>query len=104
MHVDWKQLIKTLAPIIIPIVAPKAAVAVPFIVHGIEVAESIGGTGQEKLAKAIELTNVGIQATNQIAGHEVINTDATNAAIAAGISAVVNAANVVHRQDTPASK
>lgn len=98
MHVNWVSLVKTIATTVLPLAFPKLAPATPFIVHGIEVAEHMGGTGQEKLAKAIEITNSGVQATNSIAGHEVISQDAINQVIAAGISAVVNAANVMHKE------
>ncbi len=94
---NWKALINLIASTVIPIAFPPLAPAVPFIVHGIQVAEDMGGTNTEKLNKSIEIANAGAQATNKITGKETINLDAMNAVISSGISAVVDAANVVNK-------
>ena len=101
MSKKWLDLVKLLAPIIIPIVAPSAAPAVPFIVHGIEKAETLTGTGAEKLAIAREITNAGLHAANAI--HPgAIDAAGVNAALDHGISTTVAIANLVHRT-TPES-
>lgn len=95
---DWKSLVKIIASTVIPIAFPKLTPAVPFIVHGIEVAEDFGGSGSDKLEKAVKIANDGMQATNQIAGKEVIDISAANSVLANGISAVVDASKVVKKQ------
>jgi hypothetical protein len=94
---NWKALINVIASVVLPIAFPPLAAATPFIIHGIDVAENLGGTGPEKLQKAVEIANAGAAAANQIHGSELINVDAMNQTVAAGISAVVNAANMVHK-------
>ena len=99
MAFDWKSLVNIIASTVIPIAFPPLAPAIPFIVHGIQTAESMpGATGQEKLQKSIEIANAGAVAANQIHGTDIINVDAMNQVIAAGVSAVVNATNVVHKE------
>lgn len=101
MKIDWKSLVRVIATTVLPIAYPKLAPAVPYIIHGIEEAEKIkGATGKQKLETAIEIANSGAKAANTITGKEHIDIDAMNATIAAGISAVVNGANVV-RKDAP---
>jgi hypothetical protein len=99
---NWKALVNVIAGVVLPIAFPPLAAATPFIVKGIDIAENMGGSKTEKLQKAIEIANAGAQATNQVHGTNVIDVDSMNAMIAAGISAVVNAANVVqHQQNVP---
>lgn len=95
---NWKALINLIASTVIPIAFPPLAPAVPFIVHGIQVAEDMGGTGQEKLAKAVDIANAGAQATNQIAGKQVINVDEMNTVIKDGVSTVVDTVNLINKK------
>lgn len=97
MKLDWKALVNVVATTVLPIAFPALAPATPFIVHGIQVAENMGGSGPEKLAKAIDIANAGAAAANQIHGSQVINIDVMNQTLSAGISVVVGASNLVHK-------
>lgn len=99
MKVDWKSLVRVIATTVLPVAYPKLAPAIPYIVHGIEEAEKIkGATGSQKLQTAIEIANAGAKAANTITGKEHVNIEAMNQTIAAGISAVVNGANVIRKE------
>ena len=93
----WLQLVKVLAPIIIPLVAPKAVPVVPYIAHGIAKAEELTGTGPDKLRIAREIIDAGIRATNQLMPG-AIDHEAATATLDHGISTVIAVANLLHRQ------
>lgn len=98
MKIDWKSLVNVVASTVLPLAFPKLGPAIPFIVHGIEEAEKIkGASGNQKLQTAVEIAISGAKATNTITGKNTIDIDAMNATVAAGISAVVNGANVFHK-------
>lgn len=98
MKIDLKQfahLAETFAPLILAS-TPLAPIA-PFVAAGIQTAESFqGATSADKLNKAVTLVQQGIAATNAQAGHVEIDPQITQAAITAGVGAVVNAINLVH--------
>lgn len=94
---NWKAIVNVIASTVLPLVFPKLAPAVPHIVTGISVAEDMGGTGAEKLNKAIQIANSSASAVNAAHGSDIVNVDAMNTVIASAVSAIVNAANVVHK-------
>jgi hypothetical protein len=100
MKFNWKALVEVIAGTILPIFVPVAAPVIPVIIHAIHVAEDMGGTGQEKLAKSVAITNDGIDTYNQLVvgtARPSIDKAAVNASIAGGVSAVVNAVNAVKK-------
>lgn len=101
MKIDWKSLVKVIASTVIPLAYPKLGPAVPFIISGIEHAEDLpkGTTKTEKLNAAVKIAIDGANATNEITGKNTIDIDAMNKTVAAGISAVVNGANIFHRDN-----
>jgi hypothetical protein len=101
MKLDWKSLVKIVATTVLPLAYPKLGPAVPYIIEGIERAEELpkGTTKTDKLNTAIDIAVSGAKATNVITGKNTIDIDAMNKTVAAGISAVVNGANVFHRDN-----
>jgi hypothetical protein len=98
MKINWGSLVKVIATTVLPVAFPQLTSAIPYIVNGIEEAEKIkGATGSQKLDTAIQIANDGAKAANTITGKDHVNIDAMNTVIAAGISAVVNGANVFHK-------
>lgn len=98
--VDWKnfaRILEQIAPIALSVVPGIPPVLVPVIVHGIQTAEKLGGTGPEKKASAIDLVRTGILATNLAAGKQVVDPSTINA-VSNGIDTVVGVVNVIHKQ------
>lgn len=101
MKIDWKSLVKVIATTVIPLAYPKLGPAVPFIIEGISKAEDLpkGTTKTQKLETAVSIAISGAKATNTITGKETIDIDAMNKTVAAGISAIVNGANIFHKDN-----
>lgn len=92
---SWLKIVEQVAPLVLA--ATPAAPIAPFVAIGIQTAEKIpGASSADKLALATTIAQAGIAATNAQAGHTEIDPTAANAALASGISAVVNVANLVH--------
>lgn len=93
----WLGLVKQLAPLILA-VTPLAPI-VPWVVVGIQTAEGIeGATGAQKLEIAKAIVSVGVAATNAQVGKVILNPAEADTLVAAGISAVVAATNLVHKE------
>ena len=96
---DWKnfgRIVEQLAPLVLSIVPGVPPILVPLIVHGIQTAELVGGSGAQKKASAVELTRTGIAATNAAANKQVIDPSVINA-VSNAIDTVVGVVNVVHK-------
>jgi hypothetical protein len=90
---NWLKLVENFAPIILA-ATPLAPIA-PYVALGIQTAEQIkGATGEQKLALATQIANVGVAATNAQAGKVLIDPNAANSLITNGINAVVAATNL----------
>lgn len=95
---DWKKLIELIVPVVMAS-DPKTARLVPYVVTGIQEAESLHvASSAEKLAHAVNLTKIGVDATNAAAGKAVIDAATANTAIASGISTAVAVANLIHQK------
>lgn len=102
MKVNWLQLVKLLAGVIIPSVVPHGDLLAPLVVHGIEQAEAAQGkTGAEKLVIASDLVDTGIAGINAAAGTTKIDPAAIHALVQEGISTVVDTANIVKAKGLP---
>lgn len=96
MNFDWLKKIASIAPLVLPLIPGIPAVLTPFIIKGIQTAETFeGATGPEKLAKAVDEVNNGIAAINAVQP-DTVNAAAVNDAVVHGISTVVAIANVAH--------
>ena len=96
---DWKKfghLVEQLAPIALAVTGVPP-VLVPIVVHGIQVAEELGGTGTEKKASAIDLVNTAILGTNIAAGKQVVDPNAIHA-VSNGIDTVVGVVNLINKR------
>ena len=96
---DWKsfgRLVEQFAPIALA-VAGVPPILVPVVVHGIQVAETFGGSGPEKKAQAIDLVTTAILGTNIAAGKQVVDPLAIHA-VSNGIDTVVGVVNLVKKQ------
>lgn len=92
----WKDWLKALAPIVLPLVNLKLAPLGPAIVHGMEVAEDLHTKGSDKLAHVQELVKTAADAANSVAGKEVIDTNGLSTAVENGVNTVIKAINAVH--------
>ena len=95
---DWKtfgRLVEQLAPIALAVTGVPP-VLVPIVVHGIQAAEQLGGSGAEKKASAIDLVNTAILGTNLAAGKQVVDPNAIHA-VSNGIDAVVGVVNLINK-------
>lgn len=94
---NWKnfgRILEQIAPIALAIVPGIPPVLIPVIVHGIQTAESIGGTGPEKKAKAMDLVKTGILAANLTAGKTVIDPNVIHV-VSNGVDTVVGVVNAI---------
>lgn len=100
MHIPgWLHLIEAVAPLVLS-ATPLAPLA-PYVSLGIQTAEQIpGATNAQKLEIAKAIAKVGVAATNAQAGHPIINVEAADTLVTAGITAVIAATNL--KQQDPA--
>lgn len=95
MNWGWLKLVGQIAPIALA-ATPMAPLA-PYIAIGVQQAEQMeGATGAQKLAKAVEIAKTGIAAADAQAGRQIIDPAAADAAITAGVNAVVGTVNIIH--------
>ena len=101
MHfTDFLKAVEQLAPIVLPLTGVPVAL-VPFVVHGIQIAEQLpGATGAQKLSAAVELTNNGVAALNTVKPGS-IDADKVNTALVSGINATIAAVNAVKSAKKP---
>jgi hypothetical protein len=98
---NWLKLVEQLTPIILG-ATPLAAIS-PFVTAGIQVAEQIpGADGPTKLGLAIQITNLGVAATNAQAGHTAIDPALVNSTIQTSINSVVAVVNLINSFKTAA--
>ena len=91
----WLQVLEQVGPLFL-LMTPAAPVA-PFVVAGIKMAEQIpGATGAQKKDFAVQIANLGAQATNAIAGHQVIDAALVSNAVSSGIDTAVSVTNLIH--------
>lgn len=91
---SWLQGIEKIAPIIFPLIPGFPTQLTPYVVKGIQTAESFQGkTGAEKLAIAVDSVNTGVAAINAVKPGSV-NAEAINAAVVNGINTVIAIQNV----------
>lgn len=99
----WLETVKALAPFILSVIPGVPAAIIPAVVQGITIAEQIpGATGDQKKAAALAEVQLGLQATNAVRPG-TIDTNATVAAVSAGIDATVKAINAIHSVNQPAA-
>lgn len=102
--VNWKnfgRILEQIAPIALSLVPGIPPVLIPVIVHGIQTAESVGGTGSEKKAQAMDLVRTGILAANLTAGKQIVDPTVIHA-ISNGVDTVVGVVNTIQgRQVAP---
>lgn len=94
----WLQTVLNLAPIIVTAAVPGVGpILGPIIGTAITEAEKLpGASGQEKLQHALNLTNIGVAATNAIKPG-TLDVNAVNAVAANAINTTVAVANLIHK-------
>lgn len=101
MNWHWLKLVADLAPVVLQFVPGGAALA-PIVALGVQTAEAIPGlTGPQKLAHAQQLVAVGVAATNQVAGKQLVDPAFVNTISAHVIGSVVQLANDIHAAHAP---
>lgn len=99
---NWLDLVKFLAPIILAKINPHLGQVSDSIVHGITEASQIkGATGEQKLAHAVNITNDAVASINAATGKELINPTIVNDAAGHAISTIVDVAKLI--QKSPAN-
>lgn len=98
---SWLKNIEFIAPLILPLIPGFPSQLTPFVVKGIQHAETIeGADGKTKLAAAVNEVNNGIEALNAVKPG-LVNPSAVNDAIVAGISTVVAVTNIKVKSAEP---
>jgi hypothetical protein len=93
------EILARVAPLTLSLIPGIPAAIAPFVAMGIAQAEHLpGASGPAKLQAAISITRQGFAGLNAAAGHEVIDPDLSDAALAHGISAVVDIANIMAKK------
>lgn len=91
---SWLHNIEKVGEIVLPLVPGVPAPLIPFIIKGIQTAETIpGADGPTKLAAAVSEVKNGADAINAVKPGTV-NTEAVNEAVVHGISTVIAITNV----------
>lgn len=94
---DWKtfgRILEQIAPIALAIVPGIPPVLIPVIVHGIQTAENLGGTGPEKKAQAMDLVKTGILAANLTAGKQLVDPNTIHV-VSNAVDTVVGVVNAI---------
>lgn len=103
---NWLHLVEILTPVVLQYAFagnPHAQALVPIVRAGIAEANGIkGATGPQKLLHVTNLVILGAEGVNVEQGHEVLNVEAVTNTIGDAISAIVNAANIVHKAQVAA--
>jgi hypothetical protein len=96
---NWLDLVKLIAPIVVAATVPHGAVLGPLIATGISDAEQLAGAkGPEKKAHVLELVTDGVIAINTAKGIEVFDPAAVGAAASGAIDATVTIVNLISRR------
>lgn len=99
---NWKDILKVVVTVVLPMVNPKLAAVSPLIIQGITEAEDLSNaSGQAKLQHVVDLVNTGAASVNVVSGKQLIDPVAVNATAASTISTIVDVTNLIHSaQDT----
>src|SRR5258706_14523508 len=99
MGFDWKVFAKV-AEEVAPLALLAAGVppgVIPLVVHGIQIAERVGGSGADKKATALDAVATGIAAVNAATGKQTID-PAVTSVVDEGIDAAVGAVNAYQKK------
>lgn len=103
MNWHWLRLVASVAPVVLSCI-PGAAPLAPIVATAIQTAEALpGATRDQKLSHAAQLVGIGAEATNALAGHEVIPVDVAAHVARVAISTIVDTANRIHAAHAPAA-
>ena len=96
---SWFSMIGKFAPFILAAIPGVPPAIIPYVAAAIQSAETIpGASGQQKLAAAVTIAQTGFAAAQAAGAH--VNATVVNDSLAAGTSAVVNAVNAFHQDQT----
>lgn len=91
------DLVKVLAPLVLPMINPKLAPLAVDIGRGMSEAQEIpGASNVEKLGHVQAIASTAASAINATAGKVVVDPTDLNAAVALGVQAVVDIVNATH--------
>lgn len=95
---NWLELVKFLAPIILSRINPHLGQVSTSIVTGITEAEAMNNaSSEEKLGHAVNITNAAVAAINAGTGKKLINPEVVNDTAGSAISTIVDVVNRIHR-------
>lgn len=101
MSLNWIKQVADVVPLILPFIPGLPSVLIPFIVKGIQIAETIpGATGPDKLKAAITEVNNGVAAVNA-AKPGTVDAQSVSDAVVHGINATISTLNAINRTSTP---
>ena len=96
---SWFSMIGKFAPFILAAIPGVPPAIIPYVAAAIQSAETIpNATGPQKLAAAVSIAQTGFSAAQAAGAH--VNATVVNESLAAGTSAVVNAVNAFHQDQT----
>ena len=98
---DWKGILNLAAPFALSMSGVPVAL-VPLVMHGISVAEDLGGTGAEKKAKALDLVQTGAAAVNAATGKTYTDPALVTDTVSKGIDVAVQTTNIIHQAQSVA--
>lgn len=96
---NWLDLVKLIAPIVVAATVPHGAVLGPLIATGISDAQQLqGASGTERKAIVLGLVTDGVIAINTAKGTEVLDPSAVHVAASQAIDTTVSIVNLIHRK------
>ena len=96
---SWFSMIGKFAPFILCAIPGVPPAIIPYVSAAIQSAETIpGATGQQKLQAAVTIAQTGFAAAQAAGAH--VDAQVVSDSLAAGTSAVVNAVNAFHQDQT----
>lgn len=96
---NWLDLVKLIAPIVVAATVPHGAVLGPLIATGISDAEQLAGAkGAEKKAHVLELVTDGVIAINTAKGIDVFDPAAVGVAADRAIDDTIEIVNLISRR------
>jgi hypothetical protein len=94
---NWLDLVKLIAPIVVAAVVPHGAVLGPLLASGISDAEQLAGaTGVEKKAFVLSMVTDAVIGLNTAKGTEVLDPSAVSVAAGQAIDTTVSIVNLIH--------
>lgn len=95
---NWLDLVKFLAPIILSKINPHLGQVSDSIITGISEGEAMrNASSNDKLVHAVNITNAAVAAINAGTGKELINPTIVNNAAGHAISTIVDVVNLIHK-------